>query len=252
MTATLPKGFLDRSFAHRGLHGNGTPENSFGAIRAAVEAGYGVEFDLQLTADGRAVVFHDDALERMTDWKGPVRERTAAALGKLPLAGTEEAIPTFGSVLRMVGGRVPLLIELKDQDGALGPDVGALERAVAADLLGYDGPAAVMSFNPHSVAMLADLAPDRPRGLVTEAFPQADWPGVPDDRLAELATVPDAHRVGAAFISHDWRNLGTSAVKRLKSDGLAILCWTVRSEQEAATARRIADAITFEGFRPAA
>lgn len=252
MTPPLPPGFLDRSFAHRGLHGPELPENSAGAVRAAVEAGYGIEIDLQISSDGRAMVFHDDTLERMTGETGRVDARTADALRPVRLGGTEETIPTLSEILGIVGGRVPLLIELKDQDGALGPGVGPLERAVAADLAGYEGPAAVMCFNPHSVACLADLMPGRPRGLVTEDFPPEDWPGVPEARLAELRSIPDAHRVGAAFISHDRKHLHAPDVARLKADGLAILCWTVRSEDEARVARRVADAITFEGFRPAA
>jgi glycerophosphoryl diester phosphodiesterase len=250
MTPPLPPGFLDRSFAHRGLHGDGLPENSAAAIVAAVEAGYGVEFDLQLSSDGRAMVFHDRTLDRMTDRHGPVLGETSTTLARIALGGTQETIPTLAEVLGLVAGRVPLLIELKGADGTLGPEVGALERAVAKDLAGYDGPVAVMSFNPHSVAALAKALPGRPRGLVTEAFPAHEWPDVPAERREALAHIPDAERVGAAFISHDRMDLDNPAVARLKQAGLRILCWTVRSEAEAAYARRVADAITFEGFRP--
>ena len=105
-----------------------------------------------------------------------------------------------------MAGRAPLLIEIKDQDGALGPGVGPLEARVAELLGGYAGPVALMSFNPYSVAALAAAAPGRPRGLTTCAFDGADW-SLPDYRRAELANLTDAERTGAAFVSHDRRDL---------------------------------------------
>ena len=125
-------------------------------------------------------------------------------------------MPRFAEFLALVAGRVPLLVEIKDQDGALGPDVGALEARVAALLAGYPGEAALMSFNPHSVAAFASLAPDRPRGLTTCAFDTADW-SLPDYRRAELAALTDAERTGAAFVSHDRKDLDNPAVARLKA-----------------------------------
>ena len=107
-----------------------------------------------------------------------------------------------------------------------------------------------MSFNPHSVAALAGLAPDRPRGLTTCGFDAADW-SLPDYRRAELAALADAERTGAAFVSHDHRDLGNPALARLKAEGLPVLTWTIRSPAEEAEARRVADNITFEGYRPA-
>ena len=125
------------------------------------------------------------------------------------------------------------------------------ERAQLAELLRrYDGPAALMSFNPHSVAAVAEAAPERPRGLTTCAFDSADW-SLPDYRRAELAALADAERTGAAFVSHDHNDLDNPALARLKREGLPVLTWTIRSPAEEAAARRIADNITFEGYRPA-
>ena len=107
-----------------------------------------------------------------------------------------------------------------------------------------------MSFNPHAVAVLAALAPDRPRGLTTCAFDTADW-SLPDYRRAELAALSDTERTGAAFVSHDRRDLDNPALARLKREGLPILTWTVRSREQEAEARRVADNVTFEGYRPA-
>ena len=120
----LPPGFHARPFAHRALHGPGRPENSRSAIDAAITAGYGIEIDLQLSADGQAMVFHDYALDRLTAARGPVRGLSAERLSSLHLTDSEEGIPTLTQVLDQVAGAVPLLVEVKDQDGALGPEVG--------------------------------------------------------------------------------------------------------------------------------
>jgi glycerophosphoryl diester phosphodiesterase len=249
----LPAAFLGPPIAHRGLHdrAGGIVENSRAAAEAAIAAGYGIELDVQMTADGEAVVFHDDAMPRLTGAPGLVRDYTAAALGRVGLKDADETVPTLAEFLALVAGRAPLLVEIKDQDGALGPDVGPLEARVAELLARYDGPVAVMSFNPYSVAALAEVAPRRPRGLTTCAFDSADW-SLPDYRRAELAALTDAERTGAAFVSHDRRDLANPAVGRLKAEGLPILTWTVRSPAEEAAARRVADNITFEGYRPGA
>lgn len=251
MTRLAP-GFYARPFTHRGLHdqSNGIPENSRAAFEAAISAGYGIELDLQLSADGVAMVFHDYALDRLTEDLGPVRLRTAAELGAIPLKGGDEGISTLSEVLSLVGGRAPILIEIKDQDGALGPDVGRLEEAVAGALRDYHGPVAVMSFNPHSIAEMKRLAPEIPRGLTTCDFPPKDWTA-PLSRLEELREIADIEPVGAAFISHDRRDLTNPRVRELKEEGLAIFCWTVRTPDQAEEALKIADQITFEGFKPA-
>ncbi|AVO38866.1 glycerophosphodiester phosphodiesterase family protein [Pukyongiella litopenaei] len=246
----LPQDFLRLPVAHRALHdtAQGRPENSRAAIRAAIEAGYAIEIDLQPSADGVPLVFHDYDLSRLTEARGPVRDLTAAEAGRVPLGhGDGEGIPTLAEVLDLVAGRVPLLVEIKDQDGALGPDVGPLEAATAAALAGYAGPVAVMSFNPHSVAEMARLAPDLPRGLVTDRFEAADWP-VPADRRAALREIPDFDRVGAAFISHQAKDLGRGRVQDLRRAGVPVLCWTIRSPQAEADARRLADNVTFERY----
>ncbi|KFE34808.1 glycerophosphodiester phosphodiesterase family protein [Thioclava atlantica] len=242
--------FLRLPIAHRALHdlSLGRPENSRAAIRAAIEAGYGIEIDLQLSADGVPVVFHDYSLHRLTEETGPVRGRSAAELGAIRLKGGEEGIPTFAEILELVGGRVPLLVELKDQDGALGLSVGALEEAAAALLKDYEGPVAVMSFNPHAVEAFSRYAPDIPVGLTTSAYLQDDWALLPVARGEELRHIPDFDRVKAAFISHEAKDLSAARVAELKALGVPILCWTIRSVDDEALARQVADNVTFEGY----
>ena len=245
----LPDSFLTTPIAHRGLHcvSQGRPENSIAAIKCAIDHGYAVEIDLQLTADGQALVFHDYDLARLTEAAGPVRERTASELASIALRGGEAGPPLLAEVLKLVDGQVPLLIELKDQDGELGENVGPLEAAVARDLEGYSGPVAVMSFNPHSVSALQTLAPEIPRGLVTDAFDAKTW-RVSQSTADALNRIPDYDRVGACFISHDCRDLAMPRVAELKEAGAKILCWTVTSPEQEAEARKIADNITFEWY----
>lgn len=248
----LPDIFLRLPLAHRGLHGDGVPENSRAAFEAAIAAGYGIELDLQLSRDEEAMVFHDYALDRVTGETGPVRGREAEALGRIPLAGGDgETIPTLREVLALVAGRAPLLIELKDQDGQMGPDVGKLEVAAAAALQDYAGPVALMSFNPHSVAVLTRIAPQWPRGLTTSEFDPGDWAPLPPRVCMHLRNLPDFETCGASFISHELGDLNRVRVAELKATGVPVLCWTVKSPEDEARARVYADNITFEGYRPA-
>ena len=247
----LPAAFLAAPLAHRGLHDRaaGIIENSRSAAEAAIAAGYGIELDVQASSDGEAMVFHDDEMQRLTGLSGLIRDYTAEALAGTTLTGSTDTIPTLADFLGLVAGRVPLLIEVKDQDGMLGPGVGPLEARVAALLAKYDGPVAVMSFNPHSVAALAVAAPQIARGLTSCDFQREDM-ALPDYRLAELTDLADFDRVGASFVSHHHRDLANPAVTRLAARGVPILCWTVRSPAEEAAARRVARNITFEGYAP--
>jgi glycerophosphoryl diester phosphodiesterase len=150
-------------YAHRGLHGQGRVENSMGAFAAALEAGLGIECDVQRTSDGRAVVFHDWELDRLTIETGAVAARSVAELAGIELHGTAETIPTLRDLLELVRGRVPLLIELKSRKER---PVSPLCRAVLRDLEGYLGPHAVMSFDPRVGHWFAGHSPVTVRGLV--------------------------------------------------------------------------------------
>lgn len=254
MTASpaLPESFLKLPLAHRGLHdrARGVIENSRAAFEAAIARGYGIELDVQRSGDGEAMVFHDHEMPRLTDRPGLIHDYDAATLATIPLLGAAdgETIPTFAEVLALVDGRVPLLVEIKDQDGALGPDVGALEARVAGLLAGYRGPVAVMSFNPHSVAAVGRDLPPCPRGLTSCDYDDPDL-SVPDYRRAELvANFANLAMSGAAFISHDRRDLANPLVANLKAQGLAVLTWTVRSPEQEAEARKVAQNVTFEGY----
>jgi glycerophosphoryl diester phosphodiesterase len=251
MTLALPTDFLRLPIAHRALHdvADGRPENSRAAIRAAISAGYGIEIDLQLSADGHAMVFHDYDLERLAKARGPIKLLTREQARATPLIGGDgEGIPDLVEVLELVAGKVPLLIEIKDQDGQLGPDIGALERAAVEVLRGYTGPLALMSFNPNSTAELARLAPNVPCGIVTSAYDFADWPELTGPICDRLRDIPDFERVGASFISHEACDLSRPRVQHLRDGGVPVLCWTITSQVEENAARVFADNVTFEGY----
>ncbi|MEO8529718.1 MAG: glycerophosphodiester phosphodiesterase family protein [Deltaproteobacteria bacterium] len=246
----LPKTFLTMPIAHRGFHVRvqGRIENSLEAAQAAMNAGYGIECDVQLTADGQAAVFHDYDMKRLTGQSGAIQTRTLSVVQDMTLSGSNNKIPSLSDLLNLVGGKVPLLIEIKDQDGAMGNNVGKLEEATAKALADYEGPVAVMSFNPHSIATMARLAPNVPRGLTTSAYLAKDWGLLPAAVREDLRQIPDYARTDSCFISHEAKDLDRPRVTELKASGAAILCWTIRSAEAEAEARRIADNITFEGY----
>lgn len=249
MTA-LPPAFLARPIAHRGYHdaATGRIENSRSAFAAAMDAGYGIELDVQLSRDGVAMVFHDTVLDRLTDETGPVRDRDAAALQDIALTGSRDTIQTLTQVLRAIDGTVPVLVEIKDQSGVMGDSDGQLEQATADALTGYAGPLAMMSFNPDMVNRFGRMAPTIPRGLVGSAWRQTEESHVPVDTRARLAAIADFDTVGASFLSFEKTDLDLPFVQRLKLRGVPILCWTVRSREQENAARALADNITFEGY----
>jgi glycerophosphoryl diester phosphodiesterase len=249
---SLPAAFTGPPITHRALHdkARGRPENSPEAIEAAIKAGFGIEIDLQLSSDNEAMVFHDYDLARLTGLSGAIRQRSAAELGAIPLLGGKACIPTLAQILAQIKTRVPLLIELKDQHGQMGETDGALEKATAKALKGYDGLVALMSFNPHMIARMVALAPNIPRGLTTSAYTAKDWPLLNEKIRAQLREIPDYARTKSCFISHEAADLKSPHVARLKASGATVLCWTIRSPEAEAKAREIADNVTFEGYLP--
>ncbi len=246
----LPTEFLTRPLAHRGYHdlSNGIPENSRAAFEAAAGAGYGIELDVQLSADGEAMVFHDHDLDRVTGETGYVRQSRRSELEAMGLYGGTETIPALDDVLSLVAGRVPVLVEIKTLVEMERRDWYTLACAVASAVRQYHGQVAVMSFNPNVMDAFIAAAPGVPRGLTTCAFSSEDWPDIPVDVLARLRGVSDFDRLGATFISHCVSDLGNVRISELKAGGANVICWTVRSAREESKAREQADNITFEGY----
>lgn len=156
---------LGAQYAHRGLHDAEHAENSLSAFRLAVENGYGIELDVRLSKDGVLVVFHDDTLDRVCGEEGRVIDYTAAELAAMRLSETDEGIPTFAEVLALVGGRVPLLVEIKEAASD-----SAVSLATAEALKGYSGPLLIESFNPLSLSRIKEHLPQIPRGLLCDHY----------------------------------------------------------------------------------
>lgn len=207
------------TYAHRGLHGPGAVENSATAFRAALEAGLGIECDVQQTADGEAVVFHDWTLERLTVETGAVLARTAVELTQVRLQGSGDAIRPLSQLLAQVAGRVPLLIELKSRRRV--PRV-PLCRAALRALEGYAGPVAVMSFDSRMVRWFAGHAPRIVRGLVMTEETDRYWHAGLRRRAWLWRARPD-------FLAYDVRDLPSRFAAGQRARGLPVLTWTVRT-----------------------
>jgi glycerophosphoryl diester phosphodiesterase len=232
---------IARPFAHRGLHGDGRIENSRAAFEAAIAAGSGIELDVQASADGEAMVFHDYELDRLTDGFGALRTLGSAELQRVRLNGSDETIPTLIEILALIGGRTPLLIELKSP----GRRVAQLCRAVKRALDAYQGPVAVMSFNPEIGHRFAREAPQVLRGLVVTEEKKRGLRGMIGRPLA-------LWRSHADFLAYDIRDLPSSFAGAQRANGMKVLTWTVRTAADRARAAEHADQIIYEIEGPSA
>lgn len=244
----VPIWLLHRPIAHRGLHdaSKGIAENSLPAFWAAARAGYPVELDARLLADGEVVVMHDRDLDRVTNAKGAIADTTSADLARVALEGVgasaDARVPLLRDVLNLIAGSTPLLIEIKNEG-----DVGRIEPAVAAALLGYRGAFAIQSFHPGTVKWWREHVPDVVRGLLSGDFRSEPIGEAERIRLQNLEAVsacePD-------FIGYDIRLLPFEPVAHERAAGRPVIGWTARSLDDAKRALAHCDNIIFEGFDP--
>ncbi len=240
----MPDWLTARPVAHRGLHdaAAGVIENTGSAFAAAIAGGYAIECDLQISADGEAMVHHDATLSRLTDAAGRLDTLTAAELKLVPFKATADAMLSLGELCDLVASRAALVIEIKSRfDGDL-----RLAERTAAVLAGYPGPVAVMSFDPEPMAALRRRAPRLPRGLVAQRHSDGEARATPALRFAGQALA--ARLDFLAYRVQDLDGLIPRAARALL--GLPVLTWTVRTAEDRARAARFADQIIFEGFRP--
>lgn len=251
---------LDRSqflrpIAHRGLHdpSRGIVENTEPAFAAAIARGYGIECDLRAAAGGVPIVFHDDTLERLIEGTGPVASLDLPALKKLQHKTSGAKIMTYGELLELAAGRVPLLVEVKGEWTP--PDLRFL-RQIASLTLAYRGPVALMSFDPAIVAALAELAPGIARGIVSGSYRRGDAEGWWDEHLTPERQERLSHLLESApaypdFYAYQVQALPTPVTRFVREVlGMPLLTWTVRTPEDMARARAHADAPIFEGFLP--
>lgn len=251
---SAPDWLVARPIAHRGLHDRaaGIIENTRAAARAAVAHGFPIECDVQLAADGDAMVFHDDGLERLVGRSGLVRETSAQALCAMPLEGAEdgETIPTLAEFLATLAGRTPLVLEIKSRfDGDM-----RLTRRTLDLLAEYAGPVAVKSFDPGVVAQVRAAAPHLPRGFIGEAtYAHPSWDGLSPVQKHAFANLLHYDDMQPHFLSWSVRDLPCGAphlCRRLV--GMPVMAWTVRDPETRASAAAYADQMVFEGFLPRA
>ena len=237
-----------RPIAHRGLHDavHGIIENSPSAFAGAMRHGYAIECDLQISADGEAMVFHDNRLDRLTLEAGRISDITARELRKIPLKASKDHIPTLDDLLDQVRGRTPLVIEMKTHwDG----DLRLARRAVEV-LEGYDGPYALMSFDPDLIEHVRELAPAMPRGIVADRVVDPYWSVLDLARRLDLRNLSHLPRTRPHFLSFEVAGLPSPASRLFREAGLPVICWTVRNEATRDRALNWSDQITFEGFFP--
>lgn len=231
-------------YAHRGVHGGvlgaGVEENSTGAFALAIERGWGIECDLRLSRDERAIVFHDATLERLTGQSGRLDELGVADITRLTLTISGEPVPTLRDLLDQVAGRVPLLLEIKSDKGQSLRAIRALCRTVRRELEGYRGHVAIMSFDPRVGGWFARKAPDVLRGLVVTEQGSRTFSGTIRRHIA----LWDAQ---AQFLAYDVRDLPSAFAESQRRRGLPVLTWTVNTPSLRERATQHADAPIAEG-----
>jgi glycerophosphoryl diester phosphodiesterase len=219
-----------------------------GAAEAAISGNFGIECDIQLTADGEAMVHHDDALGRLTEATGRLLGMTAAELKAVKFKDTSERMMSLADLCALVRGRVPLVIELKSHfDGDR-----KLATRMAEVLASYSGPAVGMSFDPDQVMALREMMPARPRGIIAErTYEEADWPEATPAQRKGMLHLRHAFRTRPHFVAYWVDELPAPAPWIARNIfGLPLLTWTVRTPEQRDRAARYADQMIFEGFRP--
>lgn len=241
-----------RPIAHRGLHdvAKGIVENTAPAFQAAITRGYGIECDVRPAGCGTPMVFHDLTLDRLIEANGNLAKHSAAALKKLRYKVGGGPIIDLAELLAIVAGRVPLLVEIKSEwDTA---DARFLQ-SIAEATLNYAGPIALMSFDPAVMIAMRELAPSIPRGIVSGQFLADCWwrDKLGPERAYSLTHMLESGPAAPDFYAYDVTALPTPVTRFTREVlGLPLFTWTVRTQEQRATAAQWADAPIFEGYEP--
>ncbi len=234
------KSFLvEKMIAHRGFWNKEYPENSLAAFKNAIEYGYAIELDVQAVEDGTPVVFHDSKMSRMTEKDKYIQNITKEELKSIKLLESDEKIPTLEEVLKLVNGKTPLLVEIKNND-----KVGELEKRVLDLLKNYKGEYAIQSFNPYTLKWFYEHAPKIWRGQLSSYFKGVKLSFIKKAILKRLGMKKYTHQ---DFVSYDINNLPNRFTKKLE---VPLLTWTVKKQEEYIKAIQCSDNVIFEGFEP--
>ncbi len=241
---------VERPIAHRGLHSvaTGVIENSTTAALAAVQHNFSIECDVQITRDGEAVVFHDFALERLTNGHGLVCDHKASALAQIEMKKTSDRIPTLEEFLQLVAGRVPVIVEIKSEHKG---DMRLTHRVIAL-VKNTSKAVALKSFDPQIVSELRRLAPEIPRGIIAmNSYEYPEFVHLAASEKHAMANLLHYPEMQPDFISWNVKDLPSAAPFLCRNAlGLPLMTWTVRSEADRKMAATYADQAVFEGFIP--
>lgn len=249
-SSAAPDWLTARPIAHRGLHDRRASrfENTVSAALAAIDQHYAIECDVQRSADGEAVVFHDATLDRLTTARGPVESLSAVALAALSVGGSPDGIISLTTFLSAIAGRVPLICEIKS---AFDGDFGLADR-VAAIALAYEGPLALKSFDPMVIRYLRQSGTSVPLGIVAEArYDDPEWAALNamDRRcLGALVHLPQTEPDFLSYAVDDLPHAATTLFRHAL--GRPTMSWTVRTPEQRERALRWTDQMIFEGFDP--
>ena len=245
MKIEIDEPFITRNFiAHKGLHNHEIPENSISAFKNAMDKNYIIECDVQLIADGTVVVYSGEQLARMTGRDGYVKNLTKEQLSEYKLSNTDECIPTVEELLKLVDGKVGILIDLKDYENR----IGLLEKAVCKLIRNYKGDVAIQSFNPLSLEWFAKYSPNVLRGQVACSFKGEEFKHISRLKRMVLRRMKLNKRAKPNFISYNASELPNRFIKKVSN--LPIIGWTIKSQEEYRECINYVDNIIFEGFEP--
>lgn len=240
------KWLVERPIAHRGLHNKaaGIWENTESAFAGAIKGNYAIECDLQISADGEAMVFHDATLQRLTGDVGLVRDHTFKQLQKLTIGNGKDYMQTLGELLEQVDGKVTLVIEMKSHwDGNI-----ALAQKALQVLKNYQEPYALMSFDPDLMAAVAELSPHTVRGITADRAVDSNYSRLPLARRIAMRNFEHLAATRPHFVSYYFRDMPFPAIQKIRSAGHPVISWTIRNQEQESLARRWSDQITFEGY----
>jgi glycerophosphoryl diester phosphodiesterase len=233
----------DIPFAHRGLHGplTGHVENSLSAFQAAHDHGHGFELDILLSKDGKAMVFHDVSLERLTGQTGQIQDFTAEQLTQFTLTGSSDTIPTLKELLTVTDQNTPILIEIKGDQG----QSDQIAKAVYDDIRDYSGPVAIMSFYPDIIRWFQKHAPHVLRGLVATPLNDGEMPKAFFALASQKSLIVS---LTVNFIAYDIKALPNAVTEYCRAENIPVLTWTVRTENLRRKAAQHTDNCIYENL----
>ncbi len=238
---------VHRPIAHRGLHADKAVENTESAFAQAIKHNYSIECDLQITKDGEAVVFHDDAVDRLLDGKGLVKNFTFKELKNMAFKNGTDRVQSLGELIEQVDGAATLVIELKSH---WDDDEGLTLRALEV-LASYAGPYALMSFDPDMIACVAVHSPATVRGITADRVVDPYYDPLPVAKRLAMRSFSHLPETRPHFVSFDFKGLPFAPVNSIREAGYPVITWTIESPADAAAALRYCDQVTFQGYHPA-